>query len=114
MRGACAGFLGELALRGHERLFVRLELSGRQFPEPPAGDVAILTQEAHARLRIERDHRSASGVMHDIKLGAMAVRQYDFVDRDVHNASAKVIGAALQAHARKPSDAGSPRTGEYL
>jgi hypothetical protein len=53
-------------------------------------------------------------MMHDFKLGAMAVRQQDFVDGDVHDASAKVIGAALQCHVRKPSEAGAPRTGEYL
>jgi hypothetical protein len=89
-----AGFLGKFALRGHERLLVRLELSGRQLPEPAAGDVTILTQETYARLRIERDHRRASGMVHDIKLCTMAVRQYDFVYGDVHDASAKVIGAA--------------------
>ena len=101
----------ELALRGDERRLVQLEFAGGQLPQPAVGDVAILTQQAHALLGIERDRGGAAGMMHDVKFGAMAVRQHDLIDGDVDHASAKLAGL-FKASSRKRSGAARVRTSE--
>src|SRR3954462_2648678 len=73
------GFFDELALCRRKRWLVRLELARGDFPQVAIYRVAMLPQPADSPLRIERDDRRATGVMNDLELRAMAVRQGDIV-----------------------------------
>src|SRR5579864_3093434 len=68
-----AGFFYQLALCGFERRLVGLEFSGRQLPDPPAGHVSVLPQEADPLLGIESDDRSAARVVNDLEQRSMAI-----------------------------------------
>jgi hypothetical protein len=61
--------------------------------------VPELTQETYAFVLIERDDGSAAGMMNDLELCPMAVRQRDRLDVDGDHATAKVSGNVLGAHA---------------
>ena len=58
---------------------------------------------SYALLGINRNGRCASRVMHDIKECAMAVRQLNLIDCDVHHTALKMLGALDECHARKTS-----------
>ncbi len=66
-RGADPGLLGELAPGSDLGWLGRFEFSGRQFPDPAAGDVTVLAQQAHLLQVIEGHDGRAAGVVHDLE-----------------------------------------------
>ena len=94
-------FFHELPLRGVKRRLVGLQLSRRQLPNPSFSHVAILPEQTDAILRVDCDDRRTSGVMHHFKLGAMAVRQYDFISRHPDDPAAEVLSLLFGFHSGK-------------
>jgi len=94
-------FFHELALRGVEWRLIGLQLSRRQLPNPSFSHVAILPEQTDAILRVDRDRRRTSGVMHHFKLGAMAVRQHDFISRHPDDPAAEVLSLLFGFHSGK-------------
>src|SRR5207302_719231 len=89
----------ELALCGEERRLVGLELAGGQLPQPAAGDIAILPQEAHASLLVQGDRGGTTRMMHDLEERAVAVREQHLVGGDADDPSAEVQGLVVRLHA---------------
>ncbi len=113
-RGLGAGFFDELTLRGVQRRLVRLELSRGQLPEPAAGGVTILAQQAHALLIVDRHGGCAAGMVHDLESGTMAVRKRHFVDRERDHAATEMSRAfqlrSIVGHRGSVTGVPDPRT----
>ena len=88
MAGAQARLLFQFTLRGGQGRLARIQLAGGQFPQPAAGRVPVLPQQADTILVIERHHGGASGVADDLKLGHRAVRKRDPLQIKVDDFSA--------------------------
>ena len=98
--GACAHarLLGQLALRRNEGWLVGLELAGGELPQPPAGDVAVLAQQAHALLVIDGDNRRAARMMHDLELGPIPVGENDLIGGHGDDASTEMDRLLVRLH----------------
>jgi hypothetical protein len=55
----------------------------------------MLAKQAYASFCIEGDDGGAAGVMDDLELGAMAVRQGHIVDGQGNDPAAKLLGAVV-------------------
>jgi hypothetical protein len=44
--------------------------------------MAMLTEQTHFPILVDRDHGGAAGMVNDLQAGAMPVRERDIVDRD--------------------------------
>jgi len=99
------GFLDQFALDGLERRLARLELAGRQLPDPAARGVAILTDQADAAARVDCRCGSATGVVDDLQLGHVAVRQPHGLEVDGDDPATEHIAQFLDAHGHRVMEA---------
>lgn len=98
MTRADARFLYELAFRGFERWLAGLQFPGGQLPDPAAGDVAVLPQEAYPPLRIDGDNRSAARVVNDLERRSMSIGEDDLIGGDRNDSPAKVNSLVFRFH----------------
>ncbi len=112
----------QLAPRGSERRLARLELAGRQLPQPAVGHVAVLAQQAHAQLPHPGPRGRAAGVMYHFQQCAVPVGQHHLIGGHPDDASGEVQGLLVGFHAgifmavghRRRADAGpTPRRSWY-
>jgi hypothetical protein len=111
---AHARFLDELALRGGERRLVGFELPRGQLPDPTFSDVPILPQEAHLILGIDRHHRGAAWMMHDLQLRAMAVREHGLVRGHLDDPAVEMNSLLFRLHVSKDGTLGAWLTNDQV
>src|SRR5580700_9599040 len=97
-----ARLFNELAPCSLERRLIRLELARGQLPNPALRDVAVLPQQTHARLAVDRDYDGAPRMVHHLELGVRTVGQRHFIDRDVDHPTAEVGRTLGWVHVEEP------------
>jgi hypothetical protein len=83
------GLLGELALRGCRRSFAGVQLPGRELPQPTAGDMPVLTQQANPAALIQRHRRGPARVTDHLEVDVTPVRQANALDPHVDDLAVK-------------------------
>src|SRR6185503_17869183 len=85
--GLHAGLLFELAARRVERRLAIVDLAARQFPDPTAGDVTELAQQADTLVLVDRNDGRAARMLDDLQLRDRPVRQLYALDVQLDDAA---------------------------
>jgi hypothetical protein len=79
----------QLPLRRHRRRLAGVDLARRQFPQPTARHMAILTQQAHPTVVIHGHRGGAAGVADHLEFRMAPRRQPDALDADIDDLTPK-------------------------
>ncbi len=88
-RGDQTGLFREFSLSGYSWAFARVQLASGNLPEPAAGDVAILAQQAHPAPIVDRDSRCTTRMANDFEVNVTSVWQTHTLDLDIDNLALK-------------------------